>query len=109
MPTCSWLTKDTTSWKPRRPSAVRPVRPRSESITRIRAGSHAEAHEVPIGHDHVARALRRVTDRQDRETSAVERMGRVGYFDLFRVRGRWVVEGGIMLLGRSTASRTPNS
>jgi hypothetical protein len=50
----------------------------------------------------MARALGRVTDRQDLKASAVQRMGGVGHLDLFGIGRRWVVEGGIMLLSRST-------
>src|SRR5262249_11140368 len=35
MPTCPWLTRATSSWKPARPSAELPVRPRSVSMTRV--------------------------------------------------------------------------
>src|SRR5262249_55504904 len=34
MPTWPWLTRATSSWKPARPSAERPVRPRAVSMTR---------------------------------------------------------------------------
>src|SRR5215469_15898659 len=61
---------------------------------------NAKAHEASIGHDNVARTLRRVTDREDLEAPSVERMGPVDYLDLFRIGRRWVVEGGIMLLSR---------
>jgi hypothetical protein len=64
--------------------------------------SKAKAHEAPIGHDDVARALGRVTDRQNLKASAVQRMGGVGHLDLFGIGRRWVVEGGIMLLSRLT-------
>ena len=70
---------------------------------------NAQAQAAPIGYDDVTRALGRVTDRQDLEASAVQRMGEVGHLDLFGIGRRWVVEGGIMLLSRSTASRRSNS
>jgi hypothetical protein len=66
----------------------------------------AEAHEAAIGHDDVARPLRRVTDRQDLEASAVQRMGGVGHLDVFGIGRRWVVEGDIILLSRSDRSIT---
>jgi hypothetical protein len=67
-------------------------------------GRNAKAHEAAIGHDDVARPLRRVTDRQDLKASAEQRMGGVGHLDLFGIGRRWVVEGGIMLLGRLIGS-----
>jgi hypothetical protein len=54
----------------------------------------------------VAGALGRVTDRQDLEASPVQGMGGVSHLDLFRIGCRWVLEGGIMLLSRSTRSTT---
>ena len=42
----------------------------------------APAHEVPIGHDHLAGARRRLADRNDRKAAPVERVARVGHFDL---------------------------
>jgi hypothetical protein len=64
----------------------------------------AQAHEGAIGHDDVAGVVRRVTDRQDLEASAVQRVSGVGYLDLFRLGCRWVLEGGIMLLSRLIGS-----
>jgi hypothetical protein len=49
----------------------------------------------------VAGTLRRMADRDDREAPSVERVGRVGHLDHFGL-GRWVLEGGIKLLSRST-------
>jgi hypothetical protein len=58
----------------------------------------AEAHEVAIGHDDMARTLGRVTDRQNLEASAVQRVRRVGHLDRFGIGERWVLEAGIMLV-----------
>jgi hypothetical protein len=52
----------------------------------------AEAHEVSIGHDHMARSLRRMTDRDDGEASAEQRVSGIGYFDLVRRPINWVLE-----------------
>jgi hypothetical protein len=60
----------------------------------------AQAHEVAVGDDDMAGALRRMADRQDGEASSEQRMRRIGYLDLVRSRIRWVLEGGIMLLSR---------
>jgi hypothetical protein len=46
--------------------------------------------------------LGRMADRQDRESAAVQRMGRVGHLDRFGIGRRWVLERGIMLLSRLT-------
>jgi hypothetical protein len=50
----------------------------------------------------MARTLRRMADGDDREASPEERMRRIDYLDLVRERIRWVLEGGIVLLSRST-------
>ncbi len=60
----------------------------------------AQPHEVPIGHDDVARTLRGMADRDDSEAAPVERMGRVGYLDLLRLGRQWLLEGGIKLWTR---------
>ena len=76
---------------------------RQATVVRSQAGGlhrDAQAHEGPVGYNDVTRTLRGMTDRQDLEASAVERMGGVGYLDGFRIGCRWVVEGGIMLLSR---------
>ena len=62
----------------------------------------AQAHEVPIGHEDMAQALRRMADRQDGEASAVERVRGVGHLDFVGFGRRWVLEGGIMLGSRLT-------
>jgi hypothetical protein len=74
---------------------------RAEGRAEVSHGDgEAKAHETAIGHDHVARALRESTDGENGEPPAMERMGRVGYLDLFR-SGRWrVLERGIMLWDR---------
>ncbi len=62
----------------------------------------AQAHVVPIGDEDVAGAVRRVTDRQDGEAPAEERMRGIDYLDLTgRLSGR-VLEQGSLLPGRST-------
>ena len=60
----------------------------------------AQAHEVPIGHEDMAQALRRMADRQDFEASPEQWMSRIGYLDLVRDCLRRVVEQGILLLSR---------
>src|SRR5262249_17224676 len=62
----------------------------------------AQPHEVPIGHDHMAGTLRRMADRDDREAPPVERVHRIRHLDLVRVELKWVLEGGIKLLSRSS-------
>src|SRR5262249_2086329 len=62
----------------------------------------AQAHEVAVGHDDMTGTLGRMTDRHDGEASSEQRMRRIGYLDLVRGRLWWVLERGIMLLGRST-------
>jgi hypothetical protein len=57
----------------------------------------AQAHEVPIGHEDMAQALRRMADRQDRKASPEQRMSRIGYLDLVGKLIRRVVEQGIVL------------
>jgi hypothetical protein len=52
----------------------------------------AQAHEVAIGYDDMAGALRRMTDRHDAEASAEQRVPGIGYFDLVGRRIRWVLE-----------------
>jgi hypothetical protein len=78
-------------------------------VVRTEAGGldrEAQAHEATIAHEDVAGLVRRVTDRHDGEAPTVERMGGVGYLDLLRGGRQGVVEQGIMLLVRSTVSRT---
>ena len=48
----------------------------------------------------MAGALGRMTDRQHLEAAAEQRVGGVGHLDLFGIKLRWVLEGGIMLLSR---------
>ncbi len=43
-----------------------------------------------------------MTDRENLEASAEQRMGGVGNLDLFGIGWQWVLEGGIMLGSRST-------
>jgi hypothetical protein len=43
-----------------------------------------------------------MADRQDLEASAEQGMGGVGHLDHFGIEGRRVLEGGIMLVSRST-------
>ena len=62
----------------------------------------AQAHEVAVGHNHMAGTLRWMTDRQDGEASPEQRVSGIGYLDLVRARIWRVLEGGTMLLGRST-------
>jgi hypothetical protein len=64
----------------------------------------AEAQGAAVGHEDVAGALRELTDGEDGEPPPVERMGGVGYLDLFLTRRWWVLERGIMLSDRSTRS-----
>jgi hypothetical protein len=52
----------------------------------------AQAHEVAIADDDMAGALRRMTDRHDREASAEQRVRGIGYFDLVGRRINWVLE-----------------
>jgi hypothetical protein len=52
----------------------------------------AQAHEVAIGYEDMAGALRRMTDRHDAEASAEQRVRGIGYFDLVGRRIRWVLE-----------------
>ena len=66
----------------------------------------AQAHEVPIGHEDMAQALRRMADRQDGEASPEQRMSGIGYLDLVGKLIRWVVEQGIVLGTRLTPSIT---
>ena len=66
----------------------------------------AQSHEIPVGHENVAGALRRMADRQDFEASSEQRMSRIGYLDLVRDCLSRVVEQGIVLLSRSTGSAT---
>jgi hypothetical protein len=63
---------------------------------------NAQAHEVAVGDDDMAGTLRWMADGQDGEASPEQRMKRIGYLDLVRSRIRWVLEGGIKLLSRST-------
>ena len=77
---------------------------RRQGIVRDDVGSRdgeAQAHAVPVGHGDLARTPRRMADGHDPEAPPEQRMGRVGYLDLFGV-ARWVLEGGIMLVGRLT-------
>ena len=50
----------------------------------------------------MAGSLGGMADRKDLEASAVEGMGGVGHLDHFGIERRRVLEGGIMLLSRST-------
>jgi hypothetical protein len=50
----------------------------------------------------MAGSLRRMTDRQDGETAAEQRMSGVGYLDLMGTCIERVLEQGILLLSRST-------
>jgi len=69
----------------------------------------AESHEAAVGHEDMTGASRELTDGEDEEPPGVKRMGWVGYLDLF-LTGRWrVLERGIMLWDRSTASPMPSS
>jgi hypothetical protein len=68
----------------------------------------AQPHEVPIGHEDMAGAVRRVADRQDGEAAAEERVSGVGYLDLLGGRVRRVLEQGILLLSRSILWIMPN-
>ena len=52
----------------------------------------AQAHGVAIGDDDMAGALRRMTDRHDREASAEQRMRGICYFDLVGNHIRRVLE-----------------
>jgi hypothetical protein len=52
----------------------------------------------------VAGVLGALADRKDREASAVEGVSGVSHLDHFRIELRWVLEGGITLLSRSTWS-----
>jgi hypothetical protein len=56
----------------------------------------------------MAGMLRWMADRQDGEASAEQRMRRIGYLDLVGSLIWRVLEQGIVLLSRSTASPTPN-
>jgi hypothetical protein len=62
---------------------------------------NAQAHEVSIGHENMARTLRWMADRQDGEALPEKRVSRIGYLDLVGGRIRRVVEQGILLLSRS--------
>mgnify|MGYP003580081231 CR=1 FL=1 len=66
----------------------------------------AQPCEIPVGHENVAGALRRMADRQDFEASSEQRMSRIGYLDLIRDRLSRVVEQGSLLLSRSTSGPT---
>jgi hypothetical protein len=60
-----------------------------------------QTHPVAVGDGNVAGPMRRMADGHDPEAPAEERVGRVGYLDLFGVARR-VLEGGINWVGRST-------
>ena len=80
---------------------------RPRGVVRGSIGSRdgdAKPEGIPIGHHDVTRALGGMADRQDLEASAVEGMSGVGHLDDFGIERRWVLEGGIMLLSRSTGS-----
>ena len=64
----------------------------------------AKPQAIAIGHDDVTGVMGRMTDRHDLEASAVEGMSGVGHLDEFGIELGWVLEGGIMLLSRSTWS-----
>src|SRR5262249_46832610 len=66
----------------------------------------AQAHEVAVGHDDMAGALRGMADRQDGEAPAEQRMRGIGYLDLAESLIRRVLEQGIVLPSRSTRSTT---
>ena len=77
---------------------------RARGVVRGSIGSrdgNAKPEGIPIGHHDVTRALEGMADRQDLEASAVQGMSGVGHLDDFGIELRWVLEGGIMLLGRS--------
>jgi hypothetical protein len=65
-----------------------------------RLDGDAKTQGIAIGHDDVAGALGRMADRQDLEASAEERVSGIGHLDQFGIELRWVLERGIMLLGR---------
>jgi hypothetical protein len=82
------------------------ARPRSVAGDKVRGqDGDAQTHSFPVGHDYLARTLRRMADGKNLETPPEQRVGRVGHLDLVKFARSWVLEGGIMLLGRSTASR----
>lgn len=64
-----------------------------------------QGQRLPIDDKHVARAAGRMADVANGETTAEERMGRIGYFDLGGIR---VLEVGIKVMVLSTASPMPN-
>ena len=64
----------------------------------------AKSQRTPIGYEDVAARLRELTGREDREASAVKRMGGIGDLDHIGIEFGWVLEGGITSLSRSTWS-----
>jgi hypothetical protein len=50
-----------------------------------------------------------MADGEDREAPPEQRVRWVGHLDLFEVGKKWVLEGGIMLLGRLTTSARNSS
>ena len=71
-----------------------------------RRDGDAKPEGAAIGHHDVAGALGGMADGEDLEASAVEGMGGIGHLDHFGIEWRRVLEGGIMLLSRSTPSAT---
>lgn len=62
----------------------------------------AEAHRVVVRHKDIAGAVRLPTDGKDREATSEERVFRIRYLDLVRLRRGRVVERGINMLARLT-------
>ena len=82
---------------------------RPRGIVRVQVGRRdgdTKPQGPPVGHDDVSGALGRMADGQDLEGSAVEGVGGFRHHDHVGIGPRWVLEGGIMLLSRSTASTT---
>ena len=76
---------------------------RQRDAAQDQAGDHhgeAQTHPLTVGDRDMARTMGRVADGHDAETSPEQRMGRVGYLDLFGLARR-VLEGGVMLVSRS--------
>jgi hypothetical protein len=62
----------------------------------------AQTHLLAVSHDDVASRPRTMADGEDAEAPPEERVGRFGHLDLFGIGRRRVLEGGIMLVDRST-------
>jgi len=62
----------------------------------------AQAYAVAIGHEDVTGTLGRMTDRQDGESSAEQRMSGFRHLDLVESLIRWFLELGILLLSRAS-------